>query len=207
MKDAYNDGLDLYTWIASKVYNVPYDDCKENHPDGTPNPEGKERRSSVKSIILGLMYGRGTAAVAEQLRWTKERAQEVIDMFFDRFPAIKQVVDYYQNMARQLGYVQTVYGRKRRLPEINLPEFSLTYEETGEPVEPEVASYYIQKLSKAWGSKKNGIKKDLKDKGIKVVDNGGKIADAERQCLNSVIQGRRNVVPLSIEPHYSRVCA
>lgn len=53
MKDAYNQGLDLYTWIASKVYAVPYDDCKEHYPDGTPNPEGKERRSSMKSVILG----------------------------------------------------------------------------------------------------------------------------------------------------------
>jgi DNA polymerase I len=135
------------------------------------------------------MYGRGVASIAEQLGWTKERAQQIVDMFFNTFPAIKQVIDYYQNMAREKGYVMTVYGRKRRLPEINLPEYELIYEETGTPVEDGVASYYINKLRNAWGSKKAELKKELLNQGIKVIDNGGKIADAERQCLNSVIQG------------------
>lgn len=193
MKDAYEQGLDLYSWTAAEVYNVHYDQCKEFLPDGTKNPEGKERRNSVKSIILGLMYGRGVQAVADQLGWTKEEAQRVIDMFFNRFPAIKQVIDYYTDMAKEKGYVQTVYGRKRRLPEINLPEFQLFYIKEGkltkEEVESDVAQYYGHQLSKAYGKKKNEIKAQLKDQGIGVVDNGGKIADAERQAMNSVIQG------------------
>jgi DNA polymerase I-like protein with 3'-5' exonuclease and polymerase domains len=135
------------------------------------------------------MYGRGTQAVADQLGWSKEKAQDIIDMFFNRFPAIKMVVDYYVNMAKEVGYVQTVYGRKRRLPEINLPEYGLTYEATGLEVDDDVASYYIQKLKKAWGSKKKELKDDLLSQGIKVADNGGKIADAERQAMNSVVQG------------------
>lgn len=53
MKDAYAQGLDLYSWTASEVYSQPYDQCKEFYSDGTKNPEGKERRNSVKSIILG----------------------------------------------------------------------------------------------------------------------------------------------------------
>jgi DNA polymerase I-like protein with 3'-5' exonuclease and polymerase domains len=189
LKDAYAQKLDLYTWIAAEVYQMPYDECKEFRPDGTQNPAGKERRNSVKSIILGLMYGRGTQAVADQLGWSKEKAQDIIDMFFNRFPAIKMVVDYYVNMAKEVGYVQTVYGRKRRLPEINLPEYGLTYEATGLEVDDDVASYYIQKLKKAWGSKKKELKDDLLSQGIKVADNGGKIADAERQAMNSVVQG------------------
>jgi DNA polymerase-1 len=189
LKDAYAQGLDLYTWIASEVYQLPYEENKEFLPDGTPNPAGKERRNSMKAVVLGLMYGRGTQAVADQLGWTRDKAQEVIDMFFTRFQAIKQVVDYYVNMAREKGYVQTVYGRKRRLPEINLPEYGLTYIEGGGEVEESVATYYIQKLKKAWGSKKKEIKEDLKRQGIAVADNGGKIADAERQAMNSVVQG------------------
>jgi DNA polymerase I len=189
LKDAYAQGLDLYTWIAGEVYNLPYEHNAEKWPDGTPNPEGKERRNSVKSIILGLMYGRGVQAVADQLGWSKEKAQDVIDMFFNRFPAIKMVVDYYVNMAREKGFVQTVFGRKRRLPEINLPEFGLTYEESGEEVEDDVAQYYISKLKKAWGKKRKELKDDLKKQGIRVADNGGKIADAERQAMNSVVQG------------------
>lgn len=190
MKDAYEQNLDLYSWMAAEVYNKPYESCMEFHPEtGAKQPDGKVMRESVKSVILGLMYGRGVQAVADQLGWTKQRAQEVIDMFFNRFPAIKQVIDYYINMARTLGYVQTVYGRKRRLPDINLPEYELRYTETKELVEEDVATYYIHQLKNAWGHKKNDIKNDLKSQGIAVADNGGKIAEAERQCLNSVVQG------------------
>jgi len=52
---AYSDGKDIYAWIASKIYRVSYDECKEFRPDGTKNPEGKKRRDSVKSIILGRL--------------------------------------------------------------------------------------------------------------------------------------------------------
>lgn len=53
MIQAYLDGKDLYSTIASKLYNMPYEECKEFRPDGTVNPEGKNRRSSVKPILLG----------------------------------------------------------------------------------------------------------------------------------------------------------
>lgn len=135
------------------------------------------------------MYGRGTGAIAEQLNWSVERAQEIVDLFFNKFPAIKSVVDYYVTMAKERGYVQTVYGRKRRLPEINLPEYGLTYMETGQPVEPDVAQYHVERLRKAWGNKKRALKDELNVQGILVADNGGKIADAERQAMNSVVQG------------------
>ena len=58
MKDAYASGADLYTWVASKVYDMPYEECQEFRADGSQNPEGKERRSSCKSIILGQQLGR-----------------------------------------------------------------------------------------------------------------------------------------------------
>lgn len=53
MLQAYLDGKDLYATIASKIYKMPYDECKEFRPDGTVNPEGKKRRSSVKPVLLG----------------------------------------------------------------------------------------------------------------------------------------------------------
>lgn len=51
--DTFLAGKDLYSEIASKSFNVPYEDCKEFRPDGTVNPEGKERRTQAKSILLG----------------------------------------------------------------------------------------------------------------------------------------------------------
>lgn len=53
MYDTFMQGKDLYSEIASKAFNKPYEDCKEFRPDGTTNKEGKERRSRAKSILLG----------------------------------------------------------------------------------------------------------------------------------------------------------
>lgn len=53
MLKAYQEGKDVYCEIASIAFGVPYEDCKEFRPDGTKNPEGKERRSSAKSVVLG----------------------------------------------------------------------------------------------------------------------------------------------------------
>lgn len=188
MMNAYLEGKDLYAWMASEIYNVPYDECKEFRPDGSKNPEGKKRRDSVKSIILGLMYGRGTKAVAEQLGWTVEEAQRVVSLFFDSFPAIKMVIDYYLQQAREYGYIQTVFGRKRRIPDINLPLFE--FKRNDQAIPTEESSYFYQKMNSAPFNQKRSIMKEIREQyGIKVIDNGGKIADAERQTLNSVIQG------------------
>ena len=68
MYDVFMAGKDLYSEIASKAFNVPYEECKEFRPDGTTNKDGKERRSQAKSILLGVLYGRGVDSIAEQLK-------------------------------------------------------------------------------------------------------------------------------------------
>ena len=60
MKQSYLDGKDLYADTASKVYNVPYSECLESF-----GKEGKQRRTNMKSIILGIMYSRGAKSIAE----------------------------------------------------------------------------------------------------------------------------------------------
>ena len=52
-QDAYAHGKDIYAWCGSIVYNIPYEECLEFRPDGSVNPEGKQRRSNMKSVILG----------------------------------------------------------------------------------------------------------------------------------------------------------
>lgn len=74
MINAYKEGKDLYATIASGVYKTGYWDCMEHWEDGSPNPEGKKRRGSVKSLLLGIMYGRGVSSIAEQIHGTKEEA-------------------------------------------------------------------------------------------------------------------------------------
>ena len=55
-KNAYLEGKDIYAWCGSIVYHLPYEECLEFRPDGSVNPEGKKRRSNMKSVILGANY-------------------------------------------------------------------------------------------------------------------------------------------------------
>lgn len=203
MIQAYHEGKDLYASIASLAFGKPYEDCLEFRPDGTTNREGKERRSSAKSILLGILYGRGINSVAEQLHTTKQKAQQIQDKVFKGFPAIKQFEEDTLEMAETWGYVTTFWGRKRRLPEMQLPEFEFEWKPGYGDVDPlsfdseviqtevpgDIKKKYIAKLHKVWGSQKRKIYQEAADEGIIITDNGGKIADATRQCVNSRIQG------------------
>ena len=205
MIQAYVDGKDIYAWIAEKIYKVPYEECKEFRPDGTKNPEGKKRRDSVKSIILGIMYGRGAKAIGEQLNCSTKEAQKIVDQFNDAFPKVKKWMDTVLNNARRYGFVETAWGRKRRLPDVQLPKYQFELmaggpstfdplnfdEDQGEAtVDPAVVAKYTKLLDKTWGGKeKRDIVMKAREEGIKITDNGGKIAEAERQCVNSIIQG------------------
>ena len=102
------EGKDLYSEIASKAFNVPYEDCKEFREDGTTNKQGKERRTQAKSILLGVLYGRGEASIAEQLGVSTKKAKEIKDSVFNGFPAIKRFEEDSLDMAYEAGYVTTV---------------------------------------------------------------------------------------------------
>lgn len=202
MIEAYQNGKDLYASIASLAFNKSYEDCLEFRPDGTTNKEGKERRSQAKSILLGILYGRGLNSVAEQLNTTTRKAQEIQDKVFKGFPAIKQFEDDTKRMAEELGFVTTFWGRKRRLPDMQLPEFEFKWKPGYGDVDPlafdsdvtetevpqDIQKAYIAKLKKN-PFKKRPIYEKAESEGIVIVDNGGKIADATRQCVNSRIQG------------------
>ena len=204
MIEAYKNGKDLYAEIASLAFNKPYSDCLEFRPDGSTNPEGKERRSSAKSILLGILYGRGINSIAEQLHTSKQKAQQIQDKVFKGFPAIPKFETDSKRMAIELGYVTTLWGRKRRLPDIALDEFEFSWKDGAAPnddvldfdsdlEEVEVPEYirnkFRRKLSKCHYTEKRKIISEALSDGIKITDNGGKIADAERQVVNSRIQG------------------
>lgn len=207
---AYLEGKDVYAWIASVAFNKPYEECLEFRPDGTVNKEGKERRAQIKAIVLGIMYSKGVDAIAQDLGITKKQAQQIYDTFFNAFPKVKFFVDQTQQKARDFGYVETLGGRKRRLPDMQLPkyEFSLIgnaptnfnplFDEDDSDVSFEVSAqdkqYYTQKLNRAYGFQRLKIKEEAREKGILIKDNTMKIADAERQCVNAVIQGSAAVI-------------
>ena len=204
MYDTFMQGKDLYSEIASKAFNKTYDECREFDDEGNKNPpEYKERRSQAKSILLGVLYGRGTASIGEQLHCSTEKAEEIKESVFRGFPAIREFEERSLEMAKEEGYVTTVCGRKRRLPNLQLPEYDVVYQDGYEPegdildfddididVPRSKKMYYVSQLKDARSKKqKEKIKDKAKSEHLRIIDNGGKIAEATRQCVNARIQG------------------
>lgn len=209
MLQAYLEGKDLYATIASKIYKMPYDECKEFRADGTVNPDGKARRTSVKPVLLGLMYGRGVPSIAEQMKISTQEAQKIIDDFYAEFPKVKEFVDFAQTFARDYGFVETAWGRKRRLSDMQLPPIEIkpcikSYSDNFDPfafdatesipqddyVPDEVYRKYYTLLNRARGrQQQQKIKELAEQEGYTIKDNRGFIEDAKRQCVNSIIQG------------------
>ena len=204
MQEAYFSGKDLYSTMASEIYGVPYEECKEFRPDGTTNPDGKKRRSSVKSILLGIMYGRGTASVAEQIHSTTEEAQKIIDDFFKSYPKIKIFMEQQELLAKQRGYTVTAWGRRRNLPHIQDEKYEYHYNKNrpvdfnplftskdvvNEEVSQDIKDKYNRMLEQANSYLKRKIINDAKQEGVDIIDNSGYLADAHRQVLNGIIQG------------------
>ena len=208
MIQSYIDGKDLYSTIASLAFDKTYEECCEFAPDGSKNPpEYKERRSQAKSIVLGINYGRGIASIAEQINKTPQEAQEIQDKVFKSFPGIPKFIKDSQEFARENGYVEDRWGRKRRLPDMQLPKYDVVVSDVTklpnynpltewdmmeelQYVDDETWYYFIDKLTNCkWWSQKKKVYEEAKSMGYEIIDNTKIVADAERQCVNARIQG------------------
>ena len=89
MIQAYKDNKDVYVEIAALAFHKPYEECLENRPDGTTNPEGKARRGAAKKIVLGILYGRQISSIAEQLNTSTKEAQQIYDSVLNSLPSFK----------------------------------------------------------------------------------------------------------------------
>lgn len=211
MYRTFMEGKDLYSEIASVSFHRAYEDCLEfyldengNKTDKT-NKEGKEYRSRAKSILLGVLYGRGVDSIAEQLGCSVDEAQSIKDSVFSGFPAIKEFEANTLKMARDVGYVTTVCGRKRRLPTMQLDEYEFEWlpgqsnpyddpldfdNDVSKDVPDDLCDYYWDKLQRAkYYKERKAIIEDAGLHGIKVIDNRKDISDTTRQCVNARIQG------------------
>lgn len=205
-------GKDLYSEVASKVYNMPYEECCEFRPDGTFNLEGKARRTKSKSIVLGLMYGRGNTSIAEQIKHhdgpvTKEdiiEAKGIVDTFFNSYPGAKAWVERMHKQAHERGYVEDIWGRRRRLPDASLPKYEFLPAKKESEFNPligaaerhiEIDKRLIEKYTALLDKTRNPndrakiIKQAEQRDKIIIKNNSGFIATAERQSQNSPIQG------------------
>lgn len=203
MQEAFINGKDIYSTIASLAFHKSYEDCREFRQDGTVSADGKERRSQAKSIVLGILYGRQIPSIAEQLGVSTKEAQKIYDKVIKSFPALGQFIEDSQGMARKEGYVTTAWGRRRHLKDMQLDRYEFSYSgrvtnfdplafgsDVSTEVPKKIKDQYIAKLEKAFGWKrKNDIIRGAEAQGIKIKDNSFFIERAERQCVNARVQG------------------
>ncbi len=104
---AFADEKDVHRATAAEVFELPLDDVTA------------DQRRSAKAINFGLMYGMSAFGLAKQLGIARGQAQEYVDLYFDRYPGVKQFMDDIRATASEKGYVETVFGRRLYLPEIN----------------------------------------------------------------------------------------
>jgi DNA polymerase-1 len=104
---AFAEGQDIHRATAAEVFGV--------EPDGVTN----DQRRSAKAINFGLIYGMSAFGLAKQLGVERGTAQEYIDLYFDRYPGVRSFMDNIREQAHEVGYVETVFGRRLYLPEIN----------------------------------------------------------------------------------------
>lgn len=125
--NAFNSGQDPHLAIAATKYHIPYEEAlkiyeDENHPE---HKIWKVRRKQAKQIVFGLIYGIGAKLLAVKLSdpksgiiVTPEEAQKEMDIFFGQHPKLKTFLKKQEKFLRKNGYLVSLFGRKRRLPQI-----------------------------------------------------------------------------------------
>jgi DNA polymerase-1 len=106
---AFHDGMDVHRATAAEVFGVPTSDVSS------------EQRRYAKVINFGLIYGMSAYGLAKSLGIDNTAAKNYIDRYFQRFAGVKQYMEDTRQQAKARGYVETVFGRRLYLPEINSP--------------------------------------------------------------------------------------
>jgi len=107
MQQAFLDGEDIHSATASKVFGV------------SPEDVDREMRSKAKAVNFGIIYGQGAFGLAQNLNIKRGEAKEIIDAYFEKYSKIKSYMNDNIEFARKHGYVETIKGRRRYLPDIN----------------------------------------------------------------------------------------
>ncbi len=105
--NAFEDKLDIHRATAAEVFGAPLADVTDG------------QRRSAKAINFGLIYGMSAFGLARQLGVERKLAQEYIDLYFARYPGVREYMERIRALAREQGFVETVFGRRLYLPDIN----------------------------------------------------------------------------------------
>jgi len=109
--EAFNNGRDIHAITASEVFGIPIDEV-------TPL-----QRRNAKAVNFGIIYGISSFGLGQDLNISRKEAKEYIDNYFEKFPKVKRFLDKQVSDAKENGYVTTLYGRRRPLPEIKSSNF------------------------------------------------------------------------------------
>jgi len=111
MIKAFQDGEDIHASTAAKLFKIPLEEVS------------KTQRSQAKTVNFGIIYGQGAFALAEQTGLSRSEAKQMIEAYFETYPKLKEYMAEQVSKARQMGYVETILGRKRHLKDINSNNF------------------------------------------------------------------------------------
>ena len=222
MIDAFKHNRDIYSTIAALSFNKTYEECSEFYFDENGkktdqvNREGKERRTQSKSIVLGITYGRSTKTIGDQLFGKNKEmtddektkaAQNIYDAVLNSFPDLNAFMQQSQAFARKYGYVETILGRRRHIPDMQLKPYEFRagrgyVNPDIDPLDPktlknknELPKRISDKLEAEFAKYKykgqiyKRIKELEENDHIRVINNTKKITDATRQVVNSRVQG------------------
>ena len=107
LTQAFRDGVDVHAATAAKIFGIPVEEVT------------REQRGMAKTANFGIMYGISSFGLAQRLHLSRSAAKELIDGYFASFPAIRSFIDDSIAFARENGYVETLFGRRRYLPDIS----------------------------------------------------------------------------------------
>lgn len=109
--EAYNSGMDIHSITASKVFKVPLEQVT------------KQQRSNAKAVNFGIVYGMSAFGLSQDLSISRKEATEYINQYFETYPKVKEYLDNIVAFAKEKGYVKTLFGRKRPIPELKSSNF------------------------------------------------------------------------------------
>ncbi len=111
--EAFRNNEDIHTSTSVKVFGVPVEEVT------------RDMRRKAKEVNFGIMYGIGPFGLASRLEISQTEAKEIINRYFERFPKVKQYINDTMDSARRKGYVSTLLGRRRYLPDITSRNFTV----------------------------------------------------------------------------------
>lgn len=140
------------------------------------------------------LYSKGVQSISEDLKISKERAQEVYDAVMKAFPTLAQWIKDTEAFGLKYHYVDGLYGRRRRLPDLALPKYEFKFNASLDKRLDDASknyykSIYMQKLNRASFDEKESIINEAEYSGITIIDNSTRINKSLRRCVNSIVQG------------------